>query len=104
MTAPRDLHGYDFGEAVSESVKNGQAKINQIRSAWDVQRDIRQIMLFLQGYGIGQGLAVKIYKRYGNQSIPMLKENPYRLASDVFGIGFKTADRIARSMGVDQPV
>ena len=101
-----------FGEETLEIIENepdrlrevegfGQAKITQIRSAWDAQREIRQIMLFLQGYGIGQGLAVKIYKRYGNQAIPMLKENPYRLASDVFGIGFKTADRIARSMGVE---
>jgi len=101
-----------FGEETLEIIENepdrlrevegfGQAKIAQIRSAWDEQREIRQIMLFLQGYGIGQGLAIKIYKRYGNQAVPMLKENPYRLASDVFGIGFKTADRIARSMGVE---
>ncbi len=101
-----------FGEETLEIIENepdrlrevegfGDAKIAQIRSAWDAQREIRQIMLFLQGYGIGQGLAVKIYKRYGNQAIPMLKENPYRLASDVFGIGFRTADRIAQSMGVE---
>ncbi len=101
-----------FGEETLEIIENepdrlrevegfGDAKISQIRSAWDSQRDIRQIMLFLQGHGIGQGLAVKIYRRYGNQAIPLLRENPYRLASDVFGIGFKTADRIARSMGVE---
>ncbi len=101
-----------FGEETLEIIENepdrlreveglGDAKISQIRSAWDAQREIRQIMLFLQGYGIGQGLAVKIYRRYGNQAIPMLKENPYRLASDVFGIGFRTADRIAQSMGVE---
>ncbi len=101
-----------FGEETLEVIENdperlrevegfGQAKISQIRSAWDAQREIRQITLFLQEYGIGQGLAVRIYRRYGGQSIPMLKENPYRLASDVFGIGFKTADKIARSMGVE---
>jgi exodeoxyribonuclease V alpha subunit len=100
-----------FGEDTLEVIENepdrlrevegvGEAKIRQIRSSWDAQREIRHIMLFLQTYGIGQGLAVRIYRHYGNQAIPMLKENPYRLASDVFGIGFKTADRIARSMGV----
>jgi exodeoxyribonuclease V alpha subunit len=101
-----------FGEETLEIIENdpdrlqevegfGASKISKIRSAWDAQREIRQIMLFLQEYGIGQGIAIKIYRRYGNQAIPMLKENPYRLASDVFGIGFKTADRIARSMGVE---
>ena len=101
-----------FGEETIDVIENdperlrevegfGDAKIAKIREAWDAQREIRNIMLFLQGYGIGQGLAIKIYKRYGNQAIPLLQENPYRLASEVFGIGFKTADRIARSMGVE---
>ena len=101
-----------FGEETLDVIENeperlrevegfGSAKIAQIRSAWDAQREIRQIMLFLQGYGIGQGLAVRIFRQYGNQAIPLLRENPYRLASDVFGIGFKTADRVARSMGVE---
>ncbi len=101
-----------FGEETLEVIEHeperlrevegfGEAKISQIRSAWEAQREVRQITLFLQEYGIGQGLAVRIYRRYGGQSIPMLKDNPYRLASDVFGIGFKTADRIARSMGVE---
>ncbi len=101
-----------FGEETLDVIENdpnrlrevegfGDAKIAKIREAWDAQREIRNIMLFLQGYGIGQGLAIKIYKRYGNQAVPLLRENPYRLASEVFGIGFRTADRIARSMGVE---
>ncbi len=100
-----------FGEKTLEVIENeperlqevegfGPAKIAQVRAAWDAQREIRHLMLFLQRYGIGQGVAVKIYRRYGDRAIPLLEENPYRLASEVFGIGFKTADRIALSMGV----
>ena len=58
-------------------------------------------MLFLQQYGIGPGVAVRIYKNYKDKSIQVLKENPYRLADEVYGIGFKTADRIAQKMGME---
>ena len=79
----------------------GPQRIARIRATWSTQREIREIMIFLQDYGIGPSLATKIYKQYRAKSIPMLQENPYRLASEVFGVGFKTADRIAQSMGVE---
>jgi len=87
-------------ERLAEVEGFGPQRISKIRAAWQAQSEIRRIMLFLQEYGIGPALATKIYKQYREKSIPMLEENPYRLASDVFGIGFKTADKIARSMGV----
>ncbi|MEW6439354.1 MAG: ATP-dependent RecD-like DNA helicase [bacterium] len=88
-------------ERLSEVEGFGPVRIAKIRARWDEQREVRRILLFLQQYGISTGLAVKIYRQYGDQSILRVKENPYRLASEVFGIGFKTADRIARAMGVD---
>ncbi len=88
-------------ERLSEVEGLGPARITQIQTAWEAQREIRQIMLYLQDYGIGTALAIKIYKHYGTQAIPLLKENPYRLASEIIGIGFKTADRIARAIGIE---
>jgi exodeoxyribonuclease V alpha subunit len=57
-------------------------------------------MIFLQSYGVSSGLAVKIYKTYGEQSIPYIRSDPYRLARDIYGIGFKTADQIAKKLGL----
>ncbi len=88
-------------ERLSEVEGLGPTRITQIQAAWEAQREVRQIMLYLQDYGIGPALAIRIYKHYGAQAIPLLKENPYRLASEIFGIGFKTADRIARAMGLE---
>jgi len=88
-------------ERLSEVEGFGPQRIAQIRAAWESQREVRRIMLFLQGYGIGPAVANRIYRHYGDQSIGMLEENPYRLAGEVFGIGFKTADRIAQAMGVE---
>ncbi|MDZ7700552.1 MAG: helix-hairpin-helix domain-containing protein [Deltaproteobacteria bacterium] len=59
-------------------------------------------MLFLQSHGVSSGYATKIFKHYGDRSIQVVKENPYRLATDVFGIGFVTADRIAEKLGFDR--
>lgn len=78
----------------------GEKKLEMITESYIKQQETREIMLFLQQYGIGAGIAVKIYKSYKNKSIQVLKENPYRLADEVYGIGFKTADRIAQSMGI----
>jgi hypothetical protein len=72
-----------------------------IRSAWDAQKEIREVMVFLQGHGVSSTYAVKIYKQYGQSSIKIVQENPYRLAADIFGIGFKTADKIAGNLGID---
>lgn len=78
----------------------GRKRVEMIRLAWEEQKEIRDVMLFLQGHGVSTGYAVKIFKLYGNDSIQQVKENPYRLATDIFGIGFITADKIAESMGV----
>ncbi len=77
----------------------GPKRIDIIKKAWADQKDIRQIMIFLQSHGVSSALAAKIFRHYGKESIQVVKENPYRLASDVYGIGFLTADRIGTSMG-----
>ena len=77
----------------------GQKRIGMIRKAWEEQKEIRAVMIFLQDHGVGSGYAAKIYKQYGNDAIKIVQENPYRLATDIFGIGFITADKIAEKMG-----
>ena len=77
----------------------GQKRIDMIALAWDEQKEIRQVMVFLQSHGVSSTYATKIYRQYGNASITVVKENPYRLATDIFGIGFITADRIAEKLG-----
>ncbi|MFH1140402.1 MAG: ATP-dependent RecD-like DNA helicase, partial [Chloroflexota bacterium] len=79
----------------------GPVRSGRIVAAWEEQKQIREVMVFLQGHGVSSTYAVKIYKRYGNQSVSVVKENPYRLAEDIRGIGFKTADKIARNLGID---
>jgi len=79
----------------------GPIRSERITRAWEEQKEIRQVMIFLQGCGVNTCYAVKIYKRYSNQAIVVVKENPYRLATEISGIGFKTADRIAQNMGID---
>ena len=78
----------------------GTHKIGLIRQAWAEQKAIKEVMVFLQGHNISTSLAVRIYKHYGDGSITVVKNEPYRLARDVWGIGFKTADKIAQAMGV----
>jgi exodeoxyribonuclease V alpha subunit len=77
----------------------GKKRIAMIKKAWDEQKEIRSIMIFLQSHGVSSGYSAKIYKQYGNESIKIVKENPYRLATDIFGIGFLTADKIAQKLG-----
>jgi exodeoxyribonuclease V alpha subunit len=86
-------------ERLAEVEGIGQVRIALISKAWDTQREIRDVMIFLQAHGVGSGFATKIFKQYGNRSIAVVRENPYRLATDVFGIGFLTADRIAGNLG-----
>ncbi|ADH60311.1 helicase, RecD/TraA family [Thermoanaerobacter mathranii subsp. mathranii str. A3] len=76
-------------------------KIKRICEAYEMQKGVKEVMVFLQGYGISTAMAIKIYKEYGNNAIEIIKQNPYRLADDIFGIGFKTADKIAENLGVD---
>ncbi len=78
----------------------GEKRIGMIRAAWEEQREIRRVMLFLQEKGVSATYAVKIYKAYGDSAIEKVEENPYRLAQDIWGIGFKTADKIAQQIGV----
>jgi exodeoxyribonuclease V alpha subunit len=77
----------------------GRKRIAMIRKAWEEQKEIRDVMLFLQSHGVGSGYATKIFKHYGNGSIQVVKENPYRMATDIFGIGFVIADQIAEKLG-----
>ncbi len=80
----------------------GDKKLAQIKKAWHDQREIRNIMLFLQSHGVSPAYAVKIYKTYGDKSIHVVEQNPYQLAQDIYGIGFKTADKIAGEMGISE--
>lgn len=93
-------------EDLAEVEGIGKKRIAMIQRAWDAQKEIREVMLFLQSHGVSAGYATKIFKTYGNDAIPVVKENPYRLATDIFGIGFVTADRIAQKLGFqkDSPV
>jgi exodeoxyribonuclease V alpha subunit len=77
----------------------GRRRIGMIKQTWAEQKDIREVMVFLQSQGVSSGYASKIYKAYGKESIAVVKENPYRLAYDIWGIGFLTADRIAEKLG-----
>ncbi len=78
----------------------GPKRSARITGAWAEQKAIKEVMIFLQGVGVSTSLAVKIYKKYGDESIDTVKRQPYRLAADVWGIGFKTADTIAASVGI----
>ncbi len=81
---------------------NGIAKkrINMIKSAWETQKAIKEVMVFLQSHGVSTTYAVKIYKQYGEAAIAIVTNNPYQLAADIYGIGFITADKIARNLGI----
>ena len=80
----------------------GKKRVEKIRESWEKQKDIKNVMLFLQGHGVSTAYAAKIYRQYGKESIDLVKENPYRLADDIWGIGFKTADSIAAKMGYEK--
>lgn len=86
-------------ERLSEVEGIGKGRIEKIRESWRKHKGIKDVMTFLQGYGISPAYAVKIYKEYGKDSIEKVKENPYALADDIFGIGFKIADQLARKLG-----
>ena len=77
----------------------GKKRVMMIKKAWDDQKEIRDVMLFLQTYGVSSSYATKIFKKYGHRSITQVKTNPYRLATDVVGIGFVLADNIAEKLG-----
>ncbi|MDR2464557.1 MAG: ATP-dependent RecD-like DNA helicase [Holosporales bacterium] len=102
-----------FGDKTLEVIENsttdllkidgiGAHRIEMIKKAWQDQKEIRNVMIFLQSCDISTAYATKIYRKYENDSIAIVKENPYRLVTDIFGIGFLTADNIARKLGVDE--
>ncbi|MCI6040851.1 MAG: ATP-dependent RecD-like DNA helicase [Clostridiales bacterium] len=77
----------------------GEKRVQMIRDSWEKQKEIKNIMLFLQSHSVSTSFAAKIYKVYGNESIQVVKENPFRLADDIWGVGFKTADGLAEKLG-----
>jgi exodeoxyribonuclease V alpha subunit len=99
------LETFDIIEGSPERLREaegiGPIRTERITRAWQEQKEIREVMVFLQGHEVSPAYAVKIFKAYGDKAISVVKENPYRLALDISGIGFKTADKIARSMGID---
>ena len=88
-------------ERLREVPRIGKRRIEKIRESWEKQKDIKNVMLFLQQYGVSTAYAAKIYRQYGKESIDNVQDNPYRLADDIWGIGFKTADSIANKMGYE---
>src|SRR5438128_2688664 len=100
-----------FGEATFDVVDTepqrllevsgiGPVRVARIAAGWAEQRHIREVMAALQGFGISTSLAVRIYKKFGDQSAHVISHQPYRLAREIWGIGFKTADKIARAVGI----
>ena len=88
-------------ERLSEVGGVGRKRVSMIRAAWSEMKAIKEVMIFLQGHGVSAGLATKIYKRYGDDAVSIVRHDPYRLAEDVYGIGFVTADRIAAALGIE---
>lgn len=84
---------------LSEVQGIGEKRIRQIKESWERQKEIKNVMLFLQDHGVNTSFAAKIYRQYGNESIGKMRENPFCLADDIWGIGFKTADSIAEKLG-----
>jgi len=80
----------------------GRKRVQDITRAWQAQQSIKEVMVFLQSHGVHTALAVKIYKQYGNDAVAIVQHDPYRLAREVYGIGFLTADKIATHMGLPQ--
>ena len=80
----------------------GKGRVGKIRDSWEKQKDVKDIMVFLQGHGVSSTYAAKIYKQYGKESIEKVQNNPYCLADDIWGIGFKTADGIAEKLGYEK--
>jgi exodeoxyribonuclease V alpha subunit len=99
--------GIDTLDVIEEQPKRlievpglGPKRTKMIAAAWEEQKAIKEVMIFLQGVGVSTSIAVRIYKKYGDASIAIVKNEPYRLAADVWGIGFLTADKIAQSVGI----
>jgi exodeoxyribonuclease V alpha subunit len=92
-------------ERLQEVPDIGMKRMRLITTAWEEQKQVKEIMVFLHGYGISTNLAVKVFKQYGTEALQIVQNDPYRLAQDISGVGFKTADKLARLLGlpVDHP-
>lgn len=99
------LSSLDIIETYPERLKEipgiGDERVKMISESYEKQKGLREIMVFLQGYGISSLNAIKIYKQYGDDAVKVIKENPYKVADEIFGIGFRTADKIAYHLGID---
>ena len=97
---------FDVIEAEPERLREvtgiGRVRASRITAAWAEQKIVREIMVFLHSHGVGTARAVRIYKTYGADTVQVMSENPYRLARDIRGIGFKTADAIAMKLGIEK--
>jgi exodeoxyribonuclease V alpha subunit len=97
---------FDTIEAEPERLREvtgiGPVRADRITAAWAEQKIVREIMVFLHSHGVGTARAVRIYKTYGADAVQVMSENPYRLARDIRGIGFKTADAIATKLGIEK--
>jgi exodeoxyribonuclease V alpha subunit len=99
----RTLAVIDESPAFLKEVKGiGPRRIQRIRESWNEQKAVRALMVFLQSHGVGTARAVRIYKTYGERAIELVREDPYRLATDIWGIGFATADKLAERLGIDR--
>lgn len=99
----RTLQVIDESPTFLKEVKGiGPRRIQRIRDGWREQKVVRAIMLFLQSHGVGTARAVRIYRTYGERAVEKVRENPYRLATDIWGVGFQTADRLAERLGIDR--
>jgi exodeoxyribonuclease V alpha subunit len=99
----RTLQVIDESPAFLQEIKGiGPRRLQRIRESWQEQKAVRGIMVFLQSHGIGTARAVRIYKTYGDQAVDLVRANPYRLATDIWGVGFQTADQLAGRLGVDR--
>jgi exodeoxyribonuclease V alpha subunit len=104
-----DAFGEKTLEVIDERIEDlarvegiGLKRMEMIRAAWAEQKDVRSIMIFLHEHGVGPSHAAKIYRQYGQRAVAVVSQNPYRLASDIPGIGFPSADRIARNLGFEK--
>ncbi len=102
-----------FGEKALDVIRSEPGKLKEVEGlgpkrarmitrAWKEQQEVHNVMLFLQSHDVGTGYAVKIWKQYGEDAVALMQENPYRLANDIWGIGFLTTDRIAQNMGIER--
>jgi exodeoxyribonuclease V alpha subunit len=92
----------DQPELLQQVPDIGPKRAGRIAAAWEEQKQVKEIMLFLHSHGVSTNLAVKIYKQYGNQALQAVQSNPYQMAVDIYGVGFKTADRIAQALGLPE--